>query len=322
MRADTLAGQIIAVVSRRTQAFGWPDHEEAAAPSSQGGTHSARRAPQEGATAPEAARAAEPRQADHSDSVSSRSTPVTEAPPASAPFTEDARHTLVEPDSGPLLPEHCGRALFRLWLRATFLSVLLFVVLVILSAVVGLGGSAGVWGVLDVAAVAAFLWVFLRGEYTEPLGEWSVLLADSAPLADNAYSHIFGALKTRRVPASIEAARVLDGPGSVINRIVLVDGDHTVYITVFPYGSSLYLGWSMQRTYRGKRTLSHLITHAMRGTGRGGLDHARATRAERHRALRHTAQAACREGMDALATGRHVPMEYRFPQDLPSRLGL
>ncbi|MFJ9871158.1 hypothetical protein [Streptomyces sp. NPDC101165] len=40
-----------------------------------------------------------------------------------------------------------------------------------------------------------------------------------------------------------------------------------LYITVFPYGRSLYLGWIMQRTYRGKRALIRLITQATHGMG-------------------------------------------------------
>jgi hypothetical protein len=229
------------------------------------------------------------------------------------------------------------RELFGLWLRAALFgwAFLLFFgfLWVVISASSDLGGltfsgsqyessgsSAGGFVLLQVAIYGSFVvfWlVFLLSKRSDPIGEWRVMLADRAPAAGSVFSQIVGRLRDRRMPIGVdmEDSRFLSG--SLGNHLVLVDGDYKVYVSVFPYGTSLYLGWMMWRSRRGITMFATFVADTLLSM-LGRLDSVNLMlRTERPRAMREAAHALCREGLHVAVDQIDVPMTYGFPPNLP-----
>jgi len=45
----------------------------------------------------------------------------------------------------------------------------------------------------------------------------------------------------------------------VQNRLILVEGQYRVYVSVFPFGTSLYLGWIMYRHRGGAELIGRFV---------------------------------------------------------------
>jgi hypothetical protein len=159
-----------------------------------------------------------------------------------------------------------GNTLWRLWGRAAVVSLLCFLDLSIFAAFGGLLMLA----VAGSVAVAAFLLVFLLARLVEPVGEWRVVPADRAAAEMSVYSAIRGKLAERELPIeSMRIRRSATGFGSVNNRLILTDGHYQVYVSVFCYGTSLYLGWMMWRTRTGAVLTGRFFSDLFAGlTGR------------------------------------------------------
>ncbi|MGH3623701.1 MAG: hypothetical protein ACRDQ5_18220, partial [Sciscionella sp.] len=126
------------------------------------------------------------------------------------------------------------------------------------------GGGAGsassvFFAVGAIGSVVLFWLIFLFSKRQEPICEWCVLLADRAPAAESAYSHIAGRLRDRRLPIAAYTRRSPTAVGSVGNRLVLLDGHYEAHVSVFGYGTSLYLGWMMWRSRRGATLVGRFI---------------------------------------------------------------
>jgi hypothetical protein len=227
------------------------------------------------------------------------------------------------------------RTLFAMWLRAFVASAVVGSFFFVLAAIIsiasvgasassGYGSSAAGAGAGFVVAVIGgfvsffvFWFVLLLTKVTEPIAEWRVLLADRADRADSAYSHIFGVLWRRQFPVRWRVRRIHSASASISNRLVVFHGPYTAYVSVFAYGTSLYLGWTMWRARRGTALVAQFfadLVHSMAGH----YDIEREMmRTEPVRAMREAVHAACREGLLCAAEGQWVPAEYGFPQGLP-----
>lgn len=215
------------------------------------------------------------------------------------------------------------RLLLQLFVYAVLASFLAFLPLFFFGLLLLAGGSGEGFAVLAVLAYIASgiaFWVTLLGmRLVEPIAEWRVLLADRSGSLDSAYISIAGTLARRYIPVD-RAERVIAtglGRDQVRSRLVLSEGKCQAYVSVFSYGTSLYLGWQMWRSRRGYALIgafvSDLIANMM-----GRLSSERIMmRTEGVRAMREAVHAACREGLATAVDQVVVPVTYAFPQGLP-----
>jgi hypothetical protein len=235
------------------------------------------------------------------------------------------RHEPIEPDLGDTVSL---RALISLTVRAGLASAIFLTLFVTLWIVTGGLSSvanptgAGNTGLLAVALISSFavFWLALLVARTqEPVGEWRVLLADRWEYSGSVYSAVAGVLAARALPIRPTARRIYADPAArqVKNFLELRDGQYAAHVTVFPYGSSLYLGWMMWRRRSGAsllgRALADLVSPLF-----GTPDPARAMlNSDRPRALREAVHAACREGVYSAVRQEMVADNFGFPNGLP-----
>jgi hypothetical protein len=227
-----------------------------------------------------------------------------------------------------------GRIVLRLWARAAAVALVWYFFFGVIWLVSDSSGPSSVYessgsssgggggGLLAVASIGSFIlfWlVFLLTQLQEPIGEWKVLLADRSAAKPYVYSQIHGRLRDRNLPISFTARRIRTGLGrdSVGDRVVLVDGHYTAYISVFEYGTSLYMGWMMWRTRRGATLVGRFLADVIGGMF-GQADPVKLMlRTERPRAMREAVHSVCREGLHVAVEGLSVPESYGFPDGLP-----
>ncbi|PPK65679.1 hypothetical protein V5P93_005147 [Actinokineospora auranticolor] len=204
-------------------------------------------------------------------------------------------------------------------------TFLLFVLLwVVNGGVFSRGDDAETWLIVGApvafGAFVAYWLAFLTGEKQEAISEWCTLLAGKAGAADSVYSHIAGGLRDRQLPIhNYQVRRTATAFGATGNRLVLVDGHHYVFVSVFAYGTSLYLGWTMWRIRRGRVLLQQSV-------GRHSADRfdavGRILDLERLKAMREAVHATCREALDAAVRDEAVAETYGFPSGMPPVEGL
>jgi uncharacterized protein YbjQ (UPF0145 family) len=220
--------------------------------------------------------------------------------------------------------------LVRLFVWALVTSFLVSVVFFVLFAIVyvfsdtgpfdtGLPGS-GLLLAGSVLSFVAFWLVLLGARIDEPIAEWKTLIEDRFAAADSTYAAVYGTLRGRGIPVEAAAERVRSdvlGREVVNNRLVITERSYSVFVTVFPYGTSLYTGWTMWRRRRGVTILGHFLKDLAGGfAGRAGAVN-QMLRTERVRAMREAVHAAVREGAEAAVRGVDVPLTAAFGQDLP-----
>ena len=218
------------------------------------------------------------------------------------------RHGAIE----TYLDESVGWAtIAALWFRAAVCALAFLAVIALGSAAAGDSALIG-FGLFG--AVVVFWLVFLLTRADEPIGEWRVVLADRAAASLSVYSAVRGKLTERRLPIqAVHSRRTPAGFGSVTNRLILVDGHYQVYVSVFEYGTSLYLGWMMWRSRRGAALVGRFVSDLFRRPDVIDL----MLRTERPRAMREVVHALCREGLHVAVEQIEVPAHYGFPEGLP-----
>ncbi|MEU0632855.1 hypothetical protein [Streptomyces sp. NPDC005989] len=169
------------------------------------------------------------------------------------------------------------------------------------------GGAFG-WAFL------AFWVVFLSQGKDEPISEWKSLIEDRGDAAELAYAAIQGSLNRRRIPLGSSPERVRSdlGPEIVSHRLVIGYGPYIAYVTVFAYGTSLYLGWTMWRRRTGISYVATFWKDLLGGMlGRTGTVN-QMLRTEGARAMREAVHSAVREGVEAVATSLDRPAATTF----------
>ncbi|MFF5650256.1 hypothetical protein ACFY8N_17700 [Streptomyces collinus] len=215
------------------------------------------------------------------------------------------------------------RQLLQLFVYAVLASFLAFLPPVFFGLILLVGGSGEGFAVMIVLAYIASgiaFWVTLLGmRLTEPIAEWRVLVADRSGSLDSAYVSIAGTLARRSIPVDRAERLIATGLGreQVRNRLVLSEGKCQVYVSVFSYGTSLYLGWQMWRSRRGYALIGGFVSDLLASI-MGRLSPERIMmRTEGVRAMREAVHAACREGLATAVDQVVVPVTYAFPQGLP-----
>jgi hypothetical protein len=123
--------------------------------------------------------------------------------------------------------------------RAIVFSGLAFIV----SAIFALFGAnpAGI-GLVWVVAFVAYL--FIRIPVS--LSEWKTLIEDKGPQAEDVFGDVAHTLRRRRVPVDSVRVRQISQPGHPRHDYLEVrHGILTGYVTCFPYGTDLYIGWTL-----------------------------------------------------------------------------
>jgi hypothetical protein len=217
-----------------------------------------------------------------------------------------------------------GRILFQIWKRAAFASLLagLFTLFItVLSSGSSSRSRSGDIPDFTAAVVVMFIVfvvVFLAIRLPEPIGEWRVLLTDRADTADSVYSQISGTLSRRGMPIRVYFRRIHNGFGrGANNRLVLREGNYTAYVSVFAYGTSLYLGWTMWRSRYSIVLLLQFVMDSLDGFLNRNDPERKMMQTERPRAMREAVHAVCREGLVVAIEARAVPPEFGFPQGMP-----
>ncbi|WIM94564.1 adhesin [Actinoplanes oblitus] len=237
------------------------------------------------------------------------------------------RHTPVEIALDESVP---AGTLLRLWLLAAVPAFVVWAVFSFLALLVFAASEPSVFdsgtpgdGLFSAGSMLAFLlfWtVLLAARVDEPIAEWKTLLEDRWQGADSAYAAIYGTLRRRGIPVAANAVRVrsdLLAPEVLNNRLEITDRAYRVNVTVFPYGSSLYLGWTTWRGGRGATLLGHFLKDLAGGMFGRCVPIGRMLRTERARALREAVHAAVREGAEAAAQGAVVPLAPAFGAEVP-----
>jgi hypothetical protein len=98
---------------------------------------------------------------------------------------------------------------------------------------------------------------------------------------------------------------------------VISERGYTAYVSVFPYGTSLYVGWIMFRSRRGVLLILTALKDVIGGIlGRTDLV-SQMLRTEKVRAMREAVHSAAREGVDIAIQGIEVPMVSTFGFEVP-----
>lgn len=215
------------------------------------------------------------------------------------------------------------RLLFKLIGSACLISVLAFLPFFFFGLLLLAGDSTDGFAAMIVLAYIAsgiaFWATLLAARLPEPIAEWRVLLADRSGSLDSAYVSIAGTLAHRFIPVD-RAERVIAtglGRDQVRSRLVLSEGRCHAYVSVFSYGTSLYLGWQMWRSRRGYALIGGFVADLIASvTGSLGPERVM-MRTEGVRAMREAVHAACREGLATAVDQVVVPVTYAFPQGMP-----
>ena len=179
-----------------------------------------------------------------------------------------------------------------------------FIILAVLELIGGVEAEQGHGGTLAVlgfiVSIIVFWVVLLRAKVTEPIGEWRALLPDRAGDAENYFNMVRTVLGRRQLPLranEIQERRIkLANTNGVVKHVIVIEeNEYQAYVTVFGYGTSLYVGWQMWRRRSGagviKRALTDRVTAANLATAM--------LRTDRARAVREAVHLACREALYA-----------------------
>ena len=244
--------------------------------------------------------------------------------------TQSLKYTPVELSLDESVP---FMVLFRLWLSAAVISWIVFMIFVLLwlftggaktSSTDAFGNSNGPnIALLSVGALISFImfWiVLLFSRIPEPIAEWKVLLEGKSTAAENAYAAIYGSLARRRIPVNAVPARVRSDVLTreiVNNRLIISERGYVAYATVFAYGTSLYVGWTMWRNRMGAQLIGTFIKDMIGGMfGRTGVIN-QMLRTEKVRAMREAVHSAVREGVEVAIQGVEVSIVSTFGYEIP-----
>ncbi|WP_149826066.1 hypothetical protein [Streptomyces tailanensis] len=103
----------------------------------------------------------------------------------------------------------------------------------------------------------------------------------------------------------------------VHNRLVVTSGRYVAYVTVFAYGTSLYVGWTMWRSRSGAVVIGHFVKDIVASILNRSDSLNQMLRTDRPRAMREAVHSAAREGVEIAIQGIEVPLTSAFGQEPP-----
>lgn len=207
------------------------------------------------------------------------------------------------------------RTLAILLARAYLSSLFVFIIFLILFGyVAATSHSVGLLSLPFIAGIITFLVVLLGSKVTEPIGEWRTLLPNRAGQAESYYRVIAAVLRRRDLPIIPQLRRVqLNTPGRPVKHaMVLAEDSYQTYVTVFAYGTSLYVGWQMWRRRSGAQLVKRALVDLLKGANLVTV----MLRTDRARAVREAVHLACREAVYATPDDNLLVLaqQLRLPQ--------
>ncbi|MET0415978.1 MAG: adhesin [Actinoplanes sp.] len=222
------------------------------------------------------------------------------------------------------------RTMFRLWLFAALAGGLVYMVFFLLAllsliggassgSTAGLGLFSGMFGFGLLLSFGVFWVVLLLVKIQEPVAEWKTLIDGKAAAAESSYAAIYQSLARRRIPVGVSARRIRSDmmAEAVNNRLIITERSYVAYVSVFAFGTSLYVGWTMWRDRRGYSLIGQFVKDLVGSMlGRTGIIN-QMLRTERVRATREAVHSAVREGVDAAVEDIELPIMATFGYDIP-----
>jgi len=172
----------------------------------------------------------------------------------------------------------------------------------------------GARSLIGIVWFVAFL-VYLFTRIPVSLSEWKTLIEGRGPQAQDVFGHVAYTLRRRQAPVDSLSVRQLSQPGHPRRDYLQVRyGILSGYVTCFPYGTDLYVGWTLW--WRFSPVHYALMVAGRRWqvfTGRGTELHL-LYRYDFAKAMREAMHAAVGEAVDAARGLR--PLEP-LPADVP-----
>jgi hypothetical protein len=209
--------------------------------------------------------------------------------------------------------------------------VALIPVLLVVTIVAGEDLATGVGVIVVIALLALWVFFFFR-PVPVPLAEWKFLVDDKGAAAERAFEHVTWAFRRRQSPiASLRVRRLGQAGRRARDYLQVRDGVFTAYVSCFPYGGDLYIGWNLWWNLTPFRWMLISLGRLWQiVTLRGTQIHILA-RYEGAKALREALHGAAREGIDVAAgeiapqgagtIGSEIPVELvHAPAELPGFL--
>jgi hypothetical protein len=222
-----------------------------------------------------------------------------------APFDADAVYLQKTLRHEPMeigLDDSVSPGILRiLVLRALLASLVVLIPLGLIGVAKAAGGGGDTLLVLAfLVSIVVFWAVLLRSKATEPIGEWRTLLPNRAGQSESYFRMINAVLQRRELPIAAVKLRgiqlnIEDRP--VKHTIELSENEYRTYVTVFPYGTSLYVGWQMWRRRPGAQLIKRMLVDLFKGADLVTV----MLRTDRARAMREAVHLACREAVYAPA---------------------
>ena len=202
-----------------------------------------------------------------------------------------------------------AKMLLKLWLRTSVSTFLIWIPLLIVTGILAYLGAYQIFLLALFAGPVIYLVLLLVLTTNDPISESKSLIPDSSEAAEGSFAAIGWSLRSRRVPVTAQPKMIRSDiilPGSVSSRLEIRDGSYYAYVSVFAYGTSLYVGWSMWRRRPG-RVLIFTYWRDLFSNAVNRADAMRqALRTEKARAMREALDIATREGIEAAIEGTEL----------------
>lgn len=161
-----------------------------------------------------------------------------------------------------------------------------------------------------------------------PISEWMLLLDDKGRAAESAFAQISDAFRRREAPAEPVARRVsFRGLRSVgrsastappaRNYLSVKYGYVVGYISAFPFGNDLFIGWTLWWQQRPIRSAWNLLRQLIAAVLGRDVQFQLTLRADDAKALRELMHSAGREGVDVATRGLTVSLAGTVGADVP-----
>ena len=202
------------------------------------------------------------------------------------------------------------KLLFRTWLIASVVSILVWTFLAGMAEEDPFGGGRSY---SEANNAAFFCWIILfilAGLIRERqwASQWEMVLDDKAGAADIAYERIADTIERRQLPLTVEERPIQPHAAAQLRLyLVLSFKEYSAYVGVFPFGTSLFMTWSM---WRDQRTWGVIGTH-IRDTLSGNSHFDQVIHADPARAMRDAVHNAVREGLEVAAGETSADIDVR-----------
>jgi hypothetical protein len=206
----------------------------------------------------------------------------------------------------------------QFFVRAVIAGLIAFLVAVPLSVFIWATGAKGFATFILVFGPMLVFFATFFVPFREGLSEWEILIDGKAAAADSAYAAIYATMAQRQFPVRTSTRRFSSaGDPSVNNFLIVQDGTSILYVSVFAYGTGLYIGWSMWHKRSPFRMMLRFLYDTFGGIFGRQQDFAGVLGSQRIRALRESVHSAVRESVDAVNNNLQVSVTATFGHDIP-----